>query len=46
MFVFMSKHVCIHDDFMRKHVCIHDDFMRKHVYIVGCYIDLNVMRDI
>ena len=43
---FMSEHVCNHDDFMSEHVCNHDDFMSEHVYIVGCHINLNVMRDI
>ena len=47
---FMSEHVCIRDDFVTEHVCILYgfiiDFINKHVYIVGCHIDLNVMRDI
>ena len=31
---------------MSDHVRNRDDFMSEHVYIVGCRIDLNVMRDI
>ena len=31
---------------MSEHVCNHDNFMSEHHYIVGCHIDLNVMRDI
>ena len=42
----MSEHVCNHDDFMNEHVCNHDVFMTENVYIVGCHVDLNVMRDI
>ena len=42
----MSEHVCIHNDFMSDHVCNHDDFVSDHVYIVGCHINLNVMKDI
>ena len=37
------EHVCNRDDC--EHVCNHDDFMSEHVYIVGCHIDLNIMRD-
>ena len=29
--IFMSEHVCNHDDFMSEHVCNHDDFMSEHV---------------
>ena len=43
---FMTEHVCNHDDLMTEHVCDHDDFMSECFYIIGCHIDLNVMRDI
>ena len=42
----MRKHIYNHYDFMREHVYNHNDFMSEHVYIIGCHIDLNVMKDI
>ena len=43
---FMSENFCDHDGFMSENFCDHDGFMSEYVYIVGCHIDLNVMRDI